>query len=200
MSEYTLAKKSSLEKVADAIRQKGGTTADLIFPDGFVAAILAIETTPPAPPAPTMETLALGFVDGYPFSNSIADYIAVGHNSGHTNRDAVWSFTPSINATSAVFHFVWDNYAGGSTNHGWSGAYDYAFAITTDSSSGMTAQSASGKVVKSMSGASGEVTVQFDGVSLVKGTTYYIRANQNGETVNTLKAFAKAGNTVTLSV
>ena len=43
MAEY-LAKSEDLSAVADAIRAKGGTDAQLTFPDGMVEAINAIET------------------------------------------------------------------------------------------------------------------------------------------------------------
>lgn len=43
MVEY-LAKSEDLTAVADAIRAKGGTDAQLMFPDGMVEAINAIET------------------------------------------------------------------------------------------------------------------------------------------------------------
>ena len=43
MAEY-LVQGASLTTVADAIRSKGGTSDTLIFPDGFVAAISAIQT------------------------------------------------------------------------------------------------------------------------------------------------------------
>ena len=43
MSENTdrdmVTKESSIFKIADAIRTKGGTSADLTYPDGFVSAI-----------------------------------------------------------------------------------------------------------------------------------------------------------------
>ena len=43
MAEY-LTNTTDLTKVASAIRKKGGTTAQLIYPDGFVTAIQAIRT------------------------------------------------------------------------------------------------------------------------------------------------------------
>ena len=43
MAEY-LTNTTDLTKVASAIRAKGGTSAQLIYPDGFVSAINAIET------------------------------------------------------------------------------------------------------------------------------------------------------------
>ena len=43
MTEY-LTNTTDLTKVASAIREKGGTTAQLIYPDGFVTAIQAIQT------------------------------------------------------------------------------------------------------------------------------------------------------------
>ena len=52
MAEY-LTNTTDLTKVASAIREKGGTTAPLVYPDGFVTAIHAIQTgggtTPGAP-------------------------------------------------------------------------------------------------------------------------------------------------------
>nr|DAM60383.1 MAG TPA: hypothetical protein [Bacteriophage sp.] len=43
MAEY-LTNDTDLKKVADAIRAKGGTSAPLVYPDGFVAAIQDIQT------------------------------------------------------------------------------------------------------------------------------------------------------------
>ena len=45
MADY-LTNDTDLKKVADAIRAKGGTTAPLVFPDGFSAAVGAISTAP----------------------------------------------------------------------------------------------------------------------------------------------------------
>ena len=46
MAEY-LTNTADLTAVADAIRAKGGTSAQLVYPDGFVAAIQAIQTGTP---------------------------------------------------------------------------------------------------------------------------------------------------------
>ena len=43
MAEY-LTNTTDLTKVASAIREKGGTSASLVYPDGFVSAIQAIQT------------------------------------------------------------------------------------------------------------------------------------------------------------
>ena len=43
MAEY-LTNTTELTKVASAIREKGGTSDSLVFPDGFVSAISAIKT------------------------------------------------------------------------------------------------------------------------------------------------------------
>ena len=43
MAEY-LTNNTDLKKVADAIREKGGTSEALQYPDGFVAAIGEITT------------------------------------------------------------------------------------------------------------------------------------------------------------
>lgn len=182
----------SITAIANAIRAKGSITGTLTFPDDFVTAIENLQSVPDT------ETLALSLYYGYQFSSSIDDYIAVGANSSHTNDDAVWSFTPSINATSATFHFTWNNASDGN-NNGWASAYDYAFAISTDNSRGMIAYTASGKEVVNLSGSSGTATVTFSGLSLVAGTTYCIRANFNGTAMSNMKAFAKNGNTVQIT-
>ena len=44
MSKKTV-EESSLISIADAIREKGGTDADLVFPSGFISAIEAIEAS-----------------------------------------------------------------------------------------------------------------------------------------------------------
>ena len=41
---YRKVNDTSLASVADAIREKGGTSDALVFPDGFVSAISAIQT------------------------------------------------------------------------------------------------------------------------------------------------------------
>ena len=43
MAEY-LTNTTDLTKVASAIREKGGTSDPLVYPDGFVTAIQAIQT------------------------------------------------------------------------------------------------------------------------------------------------------------
>ena len=51
MAEY-LTNTADLTKVASAIREKGGTSDPLVYPDGFVTAIQAIQTGSSAPGAP----------------------------------------------------------------------------------------------------------------------------------------------------
>ena len=46
---YRKVNDNSLASVADAIRSKGGTSDALVFPDGFVSAISAIQTGGGAP-------------------------------------------------------------------------------------------------------------------------------------------------------
>ena len=50
MAEY-LTNTADLTAVADAIRAKGGTSAPLVYPSGFVSAIQSIDTTGGAKPA-----------------------------------------------------------------------------------------------------------------------------------------------------
>ena len=50
MAEY-LTNTTDLTSVADALRVKGGTSAPLVYPDGFVSAIQSIDTTGGLKPA-----------------------------------------------------------------------------------------------------------------------------------------------------
>ena len=50
MAEY-LTNTADLTEVADAIRAKGGTSAPLVYPSGFVSAIQSIDTTGGTKPA-----------------------------------------------------------------------------------------------------------------------------------------------------
>lgn len=50
MAEY-LTNTADLTAVADAIRVKGGTSAPLVYPSGFVSAIQSIDTTGGTKPA-----------------------------------------------------------------------------------------------------------------------------------------------------
>ena len=50
MAEY-LTNTTDLTAVANAIREKGGTSAPLVYPDGFVSAIQSIDTTGGLKPA-----------------------------------------------------------------------------------------------------------------------------------------------------
>ena len=50
MAEY-LTNTTDLTKVAAAIREKGGTSTPLVYPDGFVTAIQSIDTTGGRKPA-----------------------------------------------------------------------------------------------------------------------------------------------------
>ena len=50
MAEY-LTNTTDLTKVAAAIREKGGTSTPLVYPDGFVTAIQSIDTTGGLKPA-----------------------------------------------------------------------------------------------------------------------------------------------------
>jgi hypothetical protein len=70
--------------------------------------------------------------NGYLHSN----YFAVGHSSKYIKNDAVWAFTPSIDASSAKFTFSWNNTTDKGTNVGWAQSYEYAFYVTSDNTVG----------------------------------------------------------------
>ena len=183
---YTLVKTESLEKVANAIRLKGGTTADLVFPDGFVAAIEALQSTPAAP---TSETLGLGFVSG---TYTQSGFTAVGHNNG-TNHVSKWSFAPTINASGAVFTFDWAN----KTEDGGPGiGYNdpITMSITIDALGKSTTHYLENKA------AAGPFSVSLTGLALVAGNTYTVTVQESvAGTTNNFKMFKQAGNTVQLT-
>ncbi len=130
--------------------------------------------------------------------DAATNYVRVGHNSSATNADAVWSFalsqTGASKITSVTFTLKWNNSSAGT---GWSGNFTYVFAVSTSGSSGTTAASGSvlGRKTVALSGSSGTATVTISGLSLSPGTKYYLRANFNGSTKSTMKAFQKASNT-----
>lgn len=115
-------------------------------------------------------------------------YVRVGHNSGVQNEDAVWSFTLNDSTSSLTFNFIWNNTAAGT---GWQGEYEYAFAISSNGTSGK--QLAKGnsniaKVTQKLKGKTGSTEVKFN--TRLNVGTYYIRANQNGTKLSSMKAFS----------
>lgn len=137
-----------------------------------------------------MASATLTYVTGV---NAATNYVRVGHNSSAVNNDAVWSFSLAASTgvakwTGVKFTLKWNNTSAGT---GWSGSYSYVFAVSSSGSAGRTAQSGTvlGRTTVTLSGASGTATVTITGLSLTPGTTYYLRANQNGSTHSTMKAF-----------
>lgn len=184
MDEYTLVKKSNLEQVAEAIRQKGGTAAGLEFPGGFVAAIMAIETTPPAP---TTETLTLTFDSG---THTNGAFTGVGHYAG-VNYISKWSFKPSIDVSSAMFTFVWANKtADGGPGEGYNDPITMAFTVGGKTATYTLPQSAP----------AGLFNVTVSGLALKAGTSYVVTVKESVYgTTNNFKMFKQAGNTVKLT-
>lgn len=145
----------------------------------------------------------LTFVTGHPED----DYVRVGHNSPPTiNNDAVWSLTLGAGITTDIsVTLSWDN-TGPDPDTGWSAKYEYAFALSTNGSDQRTAHLENSserlvvkhldKVKKELSGTRGTTTILFTNLNLSAGT-YYVRANFQGDTYRTMKAFQKAGNTYT---
>ena len=60
---YRKANDTSLASVADAIRAKGGTSEQLVFPDGFVSAISAIQTGGGGGASPSAKWSDVNFID-----------------------------------------------------------------------------------------------------------------------------------------
>ena len=124
-------------------------------------------------------------------------WVRVGHQSSSYNNDAVWSFTPPTangleKYTSVTFRLTWNcTSSTGGPGSGWQGSFSYVFAVSTSNAAGRTAATGThlGKVTKSLSGYTGATDVTVSGLSLTPGTTYYLRANMNGTTYSTMKAF-----------
>ena len=124
-------------------------------------------------------------------------WVRVGHNSSTHNNDAVWSFTPPTDNglekyTSVTFRLTWNcTSSTGGPGSGWTGSYSYVFAVSTSSASGRTAATGThlGKTTVTLSGYTGATDVTVSSLSLTPGTTYYLRANMNGTTYSTMKAF-----------
>lgn len=135
-------------------------------------------------------------------TSAASGYVRVGHNSSVTNPDAVWSFsltqTGASKITAVKFVLKWNNTSAGT---GWSGNYNYVFAVSSSGSSGTTAYNGTvlGRTTVALSGSSGTATVTVSGLSLTPGTTYYLRANFAGTTKSTMKSFQTASNTATVS-
>lgn len=127
-----------------------------------------------------------------------SEYVRVGHNSSILNNDAVWSFATPYQTKEASFTLSWDNNGAGT---GWRSEDTYVFAVSTSGAAGRTAQSGThlGKATVVLSGVTGTATVKVSGLSLAANTTYYLRANQNGTTYESMKAFMQDGNTVELT-
>lgn len=202
MSEYMLVKREHLEQIANAIKSVSGQNSTLTFPEDFENTIRQFSYIPPVVP-PSTQTLSLSYVTGNDVTDSNryphTGYVAVGHSSSKIKNDAVWSFSPTINASTAIFTFSWNNTTDIGTNVGWGQPYDYAFSISTNRDSGQYAVMDSNKIVENLTGVSGTATIEFNNLNLQAGTTYYIRANFNGDTTSTLKAFAKNNNTVSVT-
>ena len=130
-------------------------------------------------------------------TTAAAGYVRVGHNTSAYNNDAVWSFNLDKAAAALDFVCSWNNTAAGT---GWSGSYSYVFVISSSGTAGRTAATGThiAKATVTLSGTSGTARVSFNGLTLAANTTYYLRANFNGAIYKTMKAFAMAGNTVTV--
>lgn len=122
-------------------------------------------------------------------------WVRVGHNSSVRNPDAVWAFTAPANyIDSLTIDFVWDCTAMGTGYY--ASTYDYVFAVSADGSNGRFAATSEQiqKIIHTIPGTStkkGNFSITFTGLELVAGMEYYIRANMNGTTYQTMKWFSK---------
>lgn len=202
---YILVKKENLNNIAYHLKRISGETGNLLFYEDFERILSGISDFAPAPSSET-KNLSKAIGDRVSAKNPAGgyfyydDYVCVGYSSSKKKVDAVWSFTPSINATSATFTLSWDNRIG---SVGWASALDYNFEISTNGVSGQwinTNDTISGTIERIGNAAGyGTVTITFNNIALTAGNTYYLRANTANSAYSTLKAFKREGNTVTLT-
>lgn len=182
MSEYTLVKKENLTEIANKLRSKG-ITGTLVFPEGFINAIEQL--------VPGLEILTLSFSSGETVvdinGTRYDDYVLVS-----PYRSAVWSFTPTINSSTAKVELSWDNTIG-EIDENTDTPYDYKFNIINGQSTIVGTQ------IVPISGASGTLTLNFTNLSLEPETEYYIHAISNHGTVFAYRAFNKYNNTIELT-
>lgn len=114
MANY-IATDTDLEAVADAIRTKGGTSADLVFPQGFVDAISAISGGGGIEPGEEFEWA------------SSAQIVTVGANTAASTQDCVNYFS-SYDYSLLILLSPWtknDQYLMRYLNGSYKGSYRY---------------------------------------------------------------------------
>lgn len=116
MAEY-LAKSEDLTAVADAIRAKGGTDAQLTFPDGMVDAINAIEIGGPTDVTDSVVSVAFsatnasyaraGFYGIIPEDAKIAIFLFQGELSNASHNQCLLAILPKMYLESGMLYIRW---------------------------------------------------------------------------------------------
>lgn len=119
MANY-LTTDSELGAVADAIRARGGTTAALEYPDGFVAAINAIPSGPPEEP-PENDVNFFDYDGTLLYSYTLAEFAAL----------TDWPDNPSHDGLVAQ-GWGWSNLANAQDHAAYAGFADFGQAYITD--------------------------------------------------------------------
>lgn len=194
MSEYMIVNKQSLLDIANELRMVAGLgEVKLAFPEDFISTIRSLSGTNPDP-TPTPEGQQLAFSSGSNFGH--AGFAAVGDFNG-TDYSATWSFTPTSNATRAVFTFNWANKTSeGGPGIGYNEAITMAFTINELE---VTVNYSLPDEVSATEYS--PFSVIFPSIELQAGFTYTITAKEvSTSTTNTAKMFKQAGNTVELTI
>ena len=98
MAEY-LTNTTDLTKVASAIREKGGTSDPLVYPDGFVTAIQAIQTGGSSTPGTPGDITFYDYDGTILYSYTAAEFAALSSMPANPTRDGLtaqgwnWSLT-----------------------------------------------------------------------------------------------------------
>lgn len=96
MARNYLTAADDLTAVADAIRAKGGTSAALVFPDGFVTAVAAIESQPPAVTAIDYSNLSSGTFTETLDSGQTVNYTVTLDDSGQVSTIFNGEYTTTV--------------------------------------------------------------------------------------------------------
>lgn len=170
MAEY-LTNTTDLTKVASAIREKGGTTDSLVYPDGFVTAIQAIQTGTELQIIVTVTSGAT--VTATKGSLSVSGTSVNGTCTLTVPETGTWSVTATLNGQTSDTKTV-------------SIKGSYAVALTFFSAT-ITVNVNSGAIVTLKKGGTTIATKTSNGTAVFTVTetgTYTVEATKNGQTTS----------------
>ena len=170
MAEY-LTNTADLTKVASAIREKGGTSDSLVYPDGFVSAIQAIQTGTELQIIATVKSGAT--VTATKGSLSVSGTSVNGTCTLTVPEAGTWSVTATLNGqTSNTKNITFtDSYTTSLT------FFNATITVTVESGASVTLKKGGTTIATKTSNGTAVFTVNETG-------TYTVEATKNGQTVS----------------